>query len=427
MKIILTVLLSFNALTLSLKDYEPYKYEVYFTNPVCAEYKYEKPVLTNNGNYIYSKPKNVYCKPEDKLINEFRITSPNYHVLKLINDKDVKELFLAYLSFSNHQVADALCRAIRRDVKVTFIIDSKNKKRAGAREELDFIQGCRAKSKENEPRTEFRGNISGLGFAHNKIILAKYYSNPDKRMVVFGSGNMSTGTTLHHENWSFVTTNSQTHFYQAHECIREGMLNIQSRKNFKVFFKKCRSEIKNSEEKDIKVYAVPSDGKMAMENIKDKFSRSVSVEGAAHRFTHPELVEAIVKAKTVNKRVRFLLDDDIYWSGVRNKRTGASMFFEFIKALKIIKAGAYVRYMETNQNQWQLHHNKFLIFNFEDGTGGVHTGAGNFTKAAFSKNFENYYYITIPEVVEAFRNQFDHMFYNLATPFEMMPAVYINP
>jgi len=427
MKYFLFMLLTLNAFAISIKDYTPYKYEVYFTNPVCKEYFYESPVLTNSGNFVASKPKNVYCKDDDKLINEFRITSPNYHVLKLVNDKDVKELFLTYLSFSNHQVADALCRAIRRDVKVTFIIDSNAKDRAGSREELDMIKSCRPINVENEPRTEFRGNISGLGYAHNKIILAHYKSNPDKRMVVFGSGNMSTGTTTHHENWNFLTTNKNSYFYQVHECIKEGMLNIQSRKDFKTFMKECRSKIATQEEEDIKVYVIPTDGKAAMANITNKFDEATSIEGAAHRFTHLQITNAIIKAEKEFKRVRFILDDDIYWVGVRNKRTGASMFFEFLKAIKIIQAGADVRYMQTNQNGWQLHHNKFLIFNFADGSGGVHTGAGNFTKAAFSKNFENYYYVTIPEVVNTFRTQFDHMFYELATPFGDLPAIYVNP
>lgn len=427
MKYFLFIVIAFNSYAISIKDYSPYKYEVYFTNPVCEEYAYENPVLTNNGNFVLSKPKNVYCKDQDTLINEFRITSPNYHVLKLIEDKDVNELFLAYLSFSNHQVADALCRAIRRDVKVTFIIDSNAVERNSARREIDFIKSCRPITIENEPRVEFRGNISGLGYAHNKIIMASYKSNPQKAVVVFGSGNMSTGTTTHHENWNFLTTNKKTHFYQSHGCIKEGMLDVQSRSRFKKFMKECRSKISVPQEDDIKVYAIPTDGKVTMDNIKDKFSKATSIDGAAHRFTHPAISDAIVKAENNGKRVRFILDDDIYWVGVRGKTTGASRYMEFVNSIKIIKAGAEVRYMQTNQNNWQLHHNKFLIFNFADGTGGVHTGAGNFTKAAFSKNFENYYYMTMPEAVDQFRTQFDHMFNNLGTSFEMMPAIYVNP
>lgn len=427
MKYFLLSLLSFSSFAVSIKDYKPYKYEAYFTNPVCSEYFYENPMLTNNGNYILSKPKNVYCKKEDVFINEFRVTSPSYHILKLINDNDVKELFLTYLSFSNELVAKSLCRAIRRDVKVTFIIDSKAIDRPGSRADLDFVKACRPVSIENEPRVEFRGNISGLGYAHNKIILAKYKTNTDKRMVVFGSGNMSTGTTIHHENWSFLTTNKNSYFYQVHECIKEGMLNIQSRSKFKKFMTKCRANILAEEESDIKVYVVPSDGKVAMENIKTQFNNSISIEGAAHRFTHPAIASFIVNAENEGKRVRFILDDDIYWVGFRGKTTGASRYLEYINSMKIISAGAEVRYMETNQNRWQLHHNKFLIFNFVNGTGGVHTGAGNFTKAAFSKNFENYYYMTIPEAVKSFRKQFDHMYNDLGTSFEMMPALYKNP
>jgi hypothetical protein len=63
----------------------------------------------------------------------------------------------------------------------------------------------------------------------------------------------------------------------------------------------------------------------------------------------------------------------------------------------------------------------------KNGAVAVHTGAGNFTKAAFTKNFENYYFITIPEVVAKFKKQYNHMFNNLATPYAKLPTTYSNP
>jgi phosphatidylserine/phosphatidylglycerophosphate/cardiolipin synthase-like enzyme len=83
--------------------------------------------------------------------------------------------------------------------------------------------------------------------------------------------------------------------------------------------------------------------------------------------------------------------------------------------------------METNESSRLLHHNKFVIFNNEDGTGAVHTGAGNFTHAAFSKNFENYYFITIPNIVHKFNEQYEHMYINLASDYNKLPASYVKP
>ncbi len=83
--------------------------------------------------------------------------------------------------------------------------------------------------------------------------------------------------------------------------------------------------------------------------------------------------------------------------------------------------------MQTNQNLFLLHHNKYIIFDFEKEQDAVHCGAGNFTQAAFSKNFENYYYITIPEIVEEFKQQYDHVWNDLATKQQDMPKKMVMP
>jgi hypothetical protein len=83
--------------------------------------------------------------------------------------------------------------------------------------------------------------------------------------------------------------------------------------------------------------------------------------------------------------------------------------------------------MQTNEAGRLLHHNKYIIFNFADGSGAVHAGAGNFTVAAFTKNFENYYFIKVPEIVSKFRKQYDYMYNELATGYNKLPKTYSNP
>tara|TARA_Y100001936_G_scaffold248419_1_gene296257 strand:+ start:2883 stop:4190 length:1308 start_codon:yes stop_codon:yes gene_type:complete len=420
------------AFGLSLSDYSPYEYKVLFTNPECKLYEYEEPVYSNDGTLLTSKPKNVYCKKSDFELNSERADSPHYELKELISDKGLKSLFFAFLSFSNDEIANQICDAIKRNVAVTFIIDSNSEARPSSRKALDFIAGCTPENLSegetpNIPKTYFRGNDSGIGYAHNKVIIANY-DDPNKVRLVYGSGNMSSGTILHHENWHFVTTSSKSFLAQSHVCLQKAMLDAgNSKSEYKKVFKTCRSSISAPVEDDIEMMVVPSDGQRAMKNIVDNFKKAVSVDVAVHRFTHPDLINAMVEASEQDKLVRFVADDDIYWTGVRKKMTGSNMFFEFVNAMKVVKSGVETRYIQSNQNHRLLHHNKFVLYHYPDGTGSVHAGAGNFTKAAFTKNMENYYFITIPEVVEAFKKQFDHKFSNLATPYEKMPATYVMP
>ena len=446
----------------SIKDHDYYNYDVFFTNPECEAYEYDETVYSNAGDPLRSKPANVYCKRGDKSKNQLRETSPHYNLRKLIENEDVNEMFLTFLSFSNGDIADALCEAIEdRNLKVTFIIDKGSRSDAGKRRYLDKVAECRAKnvpeSEMNIPRTEFRGQNGGLGYAHNKIIIAKYKSAPKKTTLVFASGNMSSGTVLHHENWHFLTTSTESYIAQAHECIKEGMLDhsdsirasrrhgrraVKAIDNFKNHMTECRAKISVAEEDDIKTFVVPSDGDEAMDNIVEKIEAAEKIDVAVHRFTHNDLIKAMGDAAKDGKRVRLVADDDIYWVGENAPRSngritcrgagnvGANMCNEYFNMRRVERNGVSVKFMQTNHNIFLLHHNKYVIFDFADDAGqpdGIHCGAGNFTKAAFTQNFENYYYITVPEVVEKFKRQYNYKYSTLATSEEDLPKTMVMP
>ena len=443
----------------SIKDYDFYKYDVFFTNPSCKAYEYDETVYSNDGDALRAKPKNVYCKRGDKAANQKRKSSPHYNLRKLILNPEVHELFLTYLSFSNADIADALCETIEKNnTKVTFIIDKGNMRNPGKRARLDQVAACRAKGveadKQNIPRIEFRGKNGGLGYAHNKLILAKYKNEPSKVTIVYSSGNMSSGTVLHHENWHFLTTSTQSYFAQAHECIKDGMLDhsnsIRANRSlgrasmsainaFKKYITSCREAIKAKEESDIKLFIVPTDGAKAMKNIVTGIKKAKKIDVAVHRFTHPDLINAMKGAAKSKKPVRLVADDDIYWVGIQAKtasgriscrgasNVGANMCSEYFKMRSVQRSGVDVKFMETNHNVFLLHHNKYIIFDYENEPDALHCGAGNFTQAAFSKNFENYYYITIPEVVQQFKKQYQYMYEKLASEEGSLPAVMTMP
>ncbi len=460
--ILMTLMMSSLAHAKSIKDYDFYDYQVYFTNPQCEAYEYDEPVYSNSGDILRTKPENVYCKRGDKAPNQKRKSSPHYNIKKLIANEDVNEIFLTYLSFSNGDIADDLCEAIeKRNVKVTFIIDKGSRSDEGKRKYLEQVGACRAKnvstSEMNIPRVTYRGQVGGIGYAHNKIIMAKYKSDSKKTTIVFSSGNMSSGTVLHHENWHFLTTSTESYFAQVHECIKEGMLDhaqsvrasrrenrksITAIDNFKSFIKSCRAKIATEPESDITTYVVPSYGDEAMSNIVEKIGKAEKIDVAVHRFTHPDLINAMKKAAKAKKSVRLVADDDIYWVGENAPRVngriscrgagnvGANMCNEYFKMRSVEKAGVKVKFMQTNHNVFMLHHNKYVIFDFpedSDLVDGVHCGAGNFTQAAFSKNFENFYYITVPEIVEKFKKQYDYKYSDLATAEKDLPSVMSMP
>jgi HKD family nuclease len=419
---LLISIFSIKSWAVKLSDYRPYNFEALFTNPVCETYHYNRPVITHSGKTISSKPDDVYCKQADEAASVDRKNAPQFRLREWITDSETKELFLAYLSFSNKNVVNALCSAVKKGVKVTIVLDQGDAKTPSTNKDAEGLKKC---GKEELVNVYYRGSTGGLGFAHNKIMMV----NPSDKVVkiVWSSGNISSGTSINHENWNFVTTSGESFFAQAHKCALEGMVVAgESRGKFNTHMNDCRAKIKNQPETDIEVFFVPTDGKKALARFTEAGNRSHLLEGMGHRLSG-ELAETIAGWVTTGKPVKFILDDDIYWSAKLGRDIGRNTRIEAFKLYNdLINKGMQTRFLQTNQNVFQLQHNKFMIFNFKNG-GAVFNGAGNFTTSAFTKNFENFYFIQIPEVVAAYKKQYELYFEKMATAEEDMPRDYILP
>lgn len=414
-----------SAQAVSLSDYEYYDYEVRFTNPVCKKYSYESPVKSVGGGLLYAKPKNAYCKKSDGPASANRPDSVQTKLVEWIRSNSTKEIFMTYLSFSNSAIRDELCSAIQsRGLKVTMVLDAKTDLSAANK-----VLGCKPPTalSENKPVLELRGQENGLGYAHNKLILINPKSTGRIRLV-FSSGNMSSGTALHHENWHFITTSAESYFAQAHLCLMNGMLeHASSAAEYKSYIAECKASIEADEESDIKTFFIPGEGEAATAQLEKAVKKSKSISLAAHRFSYSKLMTMLKNhmqnSSTTGKRLRLMTDDDTYWVGTTGEQVGANMANEYGHIRSLTKLGAEVKWMETNHGEILLHHNKYLIFDQR----AVFAGAGNLTGDAFTKNLENFYYIEIPEVVSAFREQYGYAWDELATAPEDMPIENILP
>ena len=419
---LLLCMLSANSWAVKLADLKPFKFEPLFTNPVCETYSYDRPVITVNGTSITSKPKNVYCKPSDEAASVSRDTSPQYRIVEWVSDKETKEMYLAYLSFSSKNVTAALCTAIKSGVKLSIVLDGGED---NANPVLNPAAESLKKCGENLVTVTYRGTTEGLGYAHNKILMV----NPGAKVakILFSSGNMTSGTSINHENWNFITTSGESYFAQAHKCVVEAMIEAGDTKtNFAKFLNACRGKIKAEEETDIQVFFSPVDGAKAIAKVKEAGDKAKSIEAMSHRLSG-QIAGVFMKLLDDKKPIKFILDDDIYWSAKRKEDIGRNTAVEALKIYKdLINKGMDTKFLQTNQSVFQLQHNKFMIFTFERG-GAVFNGAGNFTTAAFTKNFENFYYITIPEVVEAYNKQYDLYYNKMATSEDDMPRDYVLP
>lgn len=404
------------------------EYTVLFTNPTCQSYPYGagQNVVANDGTALLAKPKDAYCTSADMAASAARESSPEHKLISWIRDPEVTEIFFAYLSFSNRAVGAELCTAVReRDVKITFVLDRETSLAAA-----NELLACKPKSGDpaRAPRLELRGHDGSIGYAHNKL----FFFNPSsaKPRIVFSSGNLTSGTSIHHENWHFLRVPGTSHFAGAHRCLVEGLLEHGTQKtDFRTFVDGCRKALPKKEESDLRTFFVPGDGNRASGMLVDGIAKARSIDIATHRFSYSTMVNALEKrlASESPAAVRIVADDDLWWAG-RNVVVGPNEPREFASLSRLTDLGATASFLETNHGAHYLQHNKFVVFDMPSTKAdAVFAGAGNFTGTAFTDNFENFYYISIPSVVAAFREQYTHMVDDLATTPERLPSANVLP
>lgn len=430
-----------------LSQYTPHKYEVLFTDPKCGVYKYRNDanVKSQSGKKLTQKPENVYCKNQyDLKRSGDRESSPQHKLVEWISDPTTTEIYFTYLSFSNKAVKNALCDAAKRGVKIKFVLDKgQDMTRA------DELLAC-------SPTIErkLRGGVMGvakdvigkdqIGLAHNKFLIINP-NTPGQFKVVFSSGNMTSGPVIHHENWNFITTNSQSQFAQAHLCAMNAEWSETSGNSRKAYIKSirdCRKAIKTPVEKDVKVFFVPGEGqpeKGVTDDIKTASEYMVKGDGqfpgistaskiwiGAHRFSNATMLSALSKAmaKSSKPELKIVADDDTFYAqfaefkGITDVQPS-----EYYNIAKLVTAGGQAKFMETNMEEHQLHHSKYLIFADKKGKfTAVFTGSANLTSAAFNVNWENSYYINIPEVAQQFADHYVKMWDTMASAPAEMPT-----
>ena len=488
-------------------------YDVLFTNPVCPARDLDHDVDTVSGDETRTQTReNVFCTYDDIGTSAARESSPNYRIREWVGELgEGDEIFMAYLSFSNSAGVNALCEAAARGAKVTIAMDS-----GQDRTKLDDLTSnpnCRPAGADENPVTAlYLGNDIDVGYQHNKVIIINPHGDSEFMRVAFSSGNFSSGTVTHHENWHFVEAKRDGYFAQSHVCLQQALTDGQgkapagwtepldydgdgvkaadTRAEFTEFMTACQEAIPFPMETDIRPFFIPNINDSR--RLKAMFGRGLnlatSVDVAVHRFSL-WYVKSALTSRLQNERdfsVRMVADDDIFWlrpwsmsatgqlipgaanSGSKlgdNTDSEAGTIASLWNATQgpgqeqpygdVNQPGTFeIRFMETNSGQHQLHHNKIIIMHDLGGLGtdAVVCGAANFTNDAYDvrdlvpgttsyggrkyNNFENVYFITIPEVTAAMSSQFNRFWGEegmpdgsappMATPIASMPVEFVG-
>jgi|GEM_PF-6473393 hypothetical protein len=360
------------AQALTWGGWTPDRYEVLFSNPVCPAQNFVSyrprnpaPIVISNaagdlvkispqrsdvpmvnvgpegiptlgGGFRKDIPANVYCDTSDFLAstrrgadNPYRKTdSPLNRIEDWVSEsKSGDELFVASFSLSMGSVADWICDAAKRGVKTKVFIHEPERT-SGAYVNLKSCPGVELLEFASEGR-----------LAHMKSVMV-VMNNPEhgsdlqgKVRVSFQSGNISTGTWGHQENWNFVTQDRGHWFSQDHICLRDAITSETVGNLGKLYnlLDDCRAargiDALRRQDDQMQSFFIPKSGgvfndRRELKTLLKEIPKARRVWIAAHHLTEPDLIKALalrLKAEPGQFDVRIIIDSELFWANYEDK------------------------------------------------------------------------------------------------------------
>ena len=319
------------------------QFEVIFTAPFCEE-----------------------CTSAEKtaLLERSRIIQ---RVVSLI-DSAQSFVHVAQFTFSRKEIEAALIAAHQRGVDVRVAMDSKQDREGSVARRLGeagvsvrYIQGKEV-------------NAERFGLMHAKFMLV------DDAFLLTGSNNWSsTGVSINDENTMVIESTPDDPLLSGFRCHFEAIWNANIEGAGA-----CSSA---------GVAFSPSTAGLGLlkQSIRDA---SESVDVLMHHLTFSDLTKELAKAQERGVSVRLVVNE-----GDRAEHTGGSF-------VRLIEAGAKIRFRRTNEEAFQFMHHKLAII---DGKILIN-GSGNWSGSGFFNNYENYLRFTEPQVVAAFVSEFERLY-----------------
>ncbi len=334
------------------------------------------------------------------------------------------QISLAFMSFTEPALYEALCRAGRKGIAIEGFFHGKAGPPKGLAYRLET--NCQGGPRRKNVKMHYMGmpvsGKSGWRLHHNKYFLVETEKEVE---IGFGSANLSTqGLSVNFENWNFVSGPKTTPFIQDYLCNVQAMRKARkagrAEDDPKVFRKTLDSCLTTAEltpeavdrvleEEGLVALFAPDAKDRNFTVLADQIRRvrdGGRIRMAVYFFMHKPIIDELIAARKRGVQVELLVDDDIYSGGSipTQKRIWDAH-------LKPEKSGFKVRAFDTNEALFQLQHNKYVIFEDVDYPGRVRVfgGAGQFTVSAFKVNYENFFLAENPVIVEPYQELFDRL------------------
>lgn len=322
-------------------------------------------------------------------------------------------VYISYLSFSNMPVQKKLCELGQAGVAIEIVLDNGSRGQGDGLLKPECQKGANIK-------ISYLGGLTASPWRlhHNKFLIVDTGIDTQPITINFSSGNLSSfGTSLHLDHWVTLQASRESNVAKSHMCVISGLrAALQKADEVKMYeggianaafdsvvadtYISSREECfktsnvistldpeKALEQDGIAAVYSPNKNNEVYKTVHNEFAKITQLKAgyiyiAIQHFLDRRVANDLLQAARAGVDVRIVMDDDV----VRGEAEVVGVK-EFLEETLFPEKRIQIRYIQTNSTIRQMMHNKLTILNGQR----VFSGAGHYTGAAMSKNWETFY------------------------------------
>lgn len=375
----------------------------------------------------YAHAVDTYCGQKD-----LDLKKPHHATAAILDSLGSETILRARLviwAITDVTFAIALCDRLTSHTKELAIAVQRD-----TRSELvvDYLIDCAKKKGIPNVIGRYAGLVvGGINSFHPKLV---YVETESRRLGFVGSGNvtrsrMNTDYFVRLPPLGVAATNralstpSGSHVDWV-DCVTKGLTAAtlkDTRDEIAEIREQCRVSSVNDE---TLAFLMPTDSRRALLRLAFLTAANDEVAVLTQGFNSSDINWILAQALRSGKKVRILLDDDIYWAKQDPIDKLMNYAYEYEDYLvPLISSGAEVRFLITNHNEiiGNYQHAKLYAFRRNNAASGVCVlGSANATSSAFTDNVESLIEVD-GELCAASLSWFDGL-WDRSLPASLMPG-----
>jgi HKD family nuclease len=336
----------------------------------------------------YVRPITTYCT-----LAEYDLSQPHFFqaaIERIIAGEKIIAMRMSLYAFSDVSIANRMCKALSPDTHELSIMVQRD---TGSESALGHLEKC-ARQLGVGRIAAFQGGmqVGGINSFHPKLV---YIETPTRQIALIGSGNLSSGRK--HTDYVYavdVVRNDQAANGAKRALVTwvgcvTGHINdpsFDSTRNAVLLVRAACDSFDPAEAS----YLMPGDARQWLARSGFLLGRSDEFRIVSQGFNSADVNYLVRLAIRSGKKVRILLDDDMYWSSLYPDRDLMNEPYELNEyVLPLIRLGAQVRYVVTNHHDISRNFQHAKVYSFHaQNQGTAMVGSLNATGSALSDNLE---------------------------------------